>query len=119
MAQLMTQARLPSRTGLPIRVIRRANHGESVARNAGLAAARGEYVVLLDADDVLDPGLLEAQLRGLEGVTKGVACTGFAVFLDDPKERVRRHDAPRRFVFSGRLFQATLGLPVAGWHPRS
>lgn len=43
-------------------VIRQANAGLPEARNAGIAAASGEFVCCLDADDILDPSYLEAML---------------------------------------------------------
>jgi glycosyltransferase involved in cell wall biosynthesis len=41
------------------------NAGLSGARNAGIAVSRGEFIALLDADDVSLPGRIEAQLRVL------------------------------------------------------
>ena len=41
-----------------IKVIHQSNQGVSVARNIGVAAAQGQYVLFLDADDLWDPALL-------------------------------------------------------------
>jgi glycosyltransferase involved in cell wall biosynthesis len=46
-----------------LRYIYQSNRGLSSARNVGLAAARGEFIALLDADDVWLPRRLE---RGIE-----------------------------------------------------
>ena len=46
----------------PLRVIRQENRGLSAARNAAVAAARGEWLVPLDADDMLDPRFIELAL---------------------------------------------------------
>jgi glycosyltransferase involved in cell wall biosynthesis/GT2 family glycosyltransferase len=46
----------------PVRVVRKRNGGLSSARNAGTGAARGRWVVPLDADDVLDPMFVEKML---------------------------------------------------------
>lgn len=49
-----------------VRGIAQANAGLAAARNVGLRASRGHYVVFLDADDLLLPGAVESGVRLLE-----------------------------------------------------
>jgi glycosyltransferase involved in cell wall biosynthesis len=56
-------------------VLRRPNGGSALARNTGIAAARGSHFVFLDADDHLLPGALEAGLAALDAHPE----CGFAV----------------------------------------
>jgi glycosyltransferase involved in cell wall biosynthesis len=46
-----------------VRCLRQQNKGLAEARNAGFDAARGDYVIFLDADDRLTPNAIEAHLR--------------------------------------------------------
>lgn len=60
-----------------IRVIRQENQGAGVARNNGLAQAKGEYLSFLDADDFFEEDMLEkayqacAEKRAEMGVFRG------------------------------------------------
>jgi glycosyltransferase involved in cell wall biosynthesis len=61
-----------------------ANLGKSSSRNAGLRAARGDYVVFLDADDLLLPGKLRHQAAILDGDHGADAVYGRTWYWDDP-----------------------------------
>ena len=79
-----------------IRVIHQPNGGLGAARNTGLAAARGEYVLFLDSDDALAPGALPEMLD--------VLAEGADVFVFD-------------FLTvdeQGRVLSQSAGAPVEG-----
>jgi glycosyltransferase involved in cell wall biosynthesis len=48
-------------------VIEQENRGQAAARNAGIRAARGKYILLLDDDFICDPQLLEEHARNHDG----------------------------------------------------
>jgi len=64
----------------PVRVIEQPNSGVARARNRGAAEARGEYIVFLDADDVLQPTFVEHCFRALRDSRAAYAYTAVEKF---------------------------------------
>lgn len=49
-----------------IQLVQQPNGGSSVARNKGISLCRGQYIALLDADDLWDSTFLEKQINYLK-----------------------------------------------------
>lgn len=60
-------AAIVARCGPRVSLIRQENAGEGPARNRGFALAGGDYVAVIDADDVWAPDKLERQVLAMEG----------------------------------------------------
>jgi glycosyltransferase involved in cell wall biosynthesis len=60
--------------------IEQPNRGLGAARNAGFRAAHGEYVVPMDADDLIEPAYAAECLTALRDSDAAFAYTGFQVF---------------------------------------
>lgn len=62
--------------------VKQDNAGQSAAQNAGLARARGERLVMLDADDLLMPDAFERLKAGLDAEPDTVLAYGKAWLID-------------------------------------
>jgi glycosyltransferase involved in cell wall biosynthesis len=110
-----TWAWLSSLNDPRIHAIRLNEHRErSVARNCGLLAASGEFVLFLDDDDLLVPGALDALVEAFGRWPEAVAAVGSrTVFGAAGHPRRVRHPRFYRFrnVWAEVLFGSWVGIP--------
>lgn len=66
-----------------IRVIHKENGGAATARNAGLDAARGDYIAFVDGDDLIHPQYLQLMLEMLQKDKADVAWCHYDFFTDE------------------------------------
>jgi glycosyltransferase involved in cell wall biosynthesis len=59
-----------------ITLLENKGKGAAAARNTGLKAARGEYILYLDSDDLLEPGFFAKKLKTLQQDKRYHACYG-------------------------------------------
>src|SRR2546423_3285778 len=73
-----------------VRYLRQENQRQSVAKNTGLADARGRYVQFLDADDLIEPLKFERQVEFLEAHAEADIVYGGVRFFrtERPRERL-------------------------------
>ncbi|PKN64821.1 MAG: hypothetical protein CVU57_13500 [Deltaproteobacteria bacterium HGW-Deltaproteobacteria-15] len=92
--------------GEKVTAIRQRNGGGCRARNVGAAKAKGEYLMFLDADDLLGPDSMEHLVTALEG-KKGIAACSWRRFEKSTKGWVR--------LPSGLPADPPEGDPLLGW----
>ena len=101
--------------GARIRLLCQANAGLSAARNTGIQAATGDYIALLDADDLVEPLYTERLLAALAAAPQadGAYC-GYR-FVDQNNQPLPRLE--RRVVAPELLYTALLNGNY--WVPES
>ncbi len=75
-----------------IRVIHQENGGVSKARNNGLKNAEGNYIMFLDADDMLTEGALERILGSIRKEDVDFRAFSYETFYDDGTRKAEHYD---------------------------
>ncbi len=103
-----------------VRVIHKPNGGLSDARNAGMDAARGEYIAFVDGDDYVEPEMYAAMYQALAESGDRLAICGFKKVTDEGavKRRTEMHFPPRltEDEFWYQLFFRFRDLGTVAWN---
>ncbi len=105
-----------------VQVITQANAGPGVARNTGMAAAKGEHLIFLDSDDWFEPDFLEKMVKKAQSSHADVTICRAVEFDTNtgrelPSEwMLKTQYLPHTLAFSPgevseHLFQFTYGMP--------
>jgi glycosyltransferase involved in cell wall biosynthesis len=104
------------RYGDAIKVVEQPNSGLSAARNAGIAAADGDFIVLLDSDDVLVPHCVASRMRLMLADEEVGVVTGYYREIDEAGNVLPRIPELRRLSSLPYVYQTlkrNWGPPVS------
>jgi glycosyltransferase involved in cell wall biosynthesis len=93
-----------------VQLVRTVNQGVSAARNTGILASSGEFVALLDADDLWHPRKLEIQVDHLAGSGAPMCVCSYEMFED----QTGRPIGVVRFRIGSRALRGWLALEGNG-----
>jgi len=99
--------RILSRYKDRLRLLRQENRGVSAARNAGIRAAAGALIALLDSDDLWLAGKLRAQVDYFEAHPEALICQTEEIWI---RNGVRVNPGKRHRKEAGDIFERSLAL---------
>ena len=82
-----------------IKLLSQFNGGPSIARNAGLAEAKGDYIIFLDADDFYEKDLLASLYAAAEKDNLDIAVARFDIYNDSQNKYTAPMDEPHSGIF--------------------
>jgi glycosyltransferase involved in cell wall biosynthesis len=99
-------------------IVNQLNQGLSAARNAGLAAAHGEYVWWVDGDDFVGPNTVVPLLQRAVAEQLDVLCFDMNLYTEGEHPKVQRYAVPDETggkVVDGTTFLLKVDMPPAAW----
>lgn len=104
-----------------MRVISQTNEGPGAARNRGLDAASGEFVIILDADDIYDSLMFEAMIAKAKDSDADVVICRSTLFDDASGEEldsswvIKNDQLPKSSTFSPENIKDFIFTAFMGW----
>lgn len=93
--------------GSALEVVTQPNRGVSAARNRGIAHSQGEFIALLDSDDLWLPAKVEAQMNFFASHPAAWICQTDEIWI---RNGVRVNSGKRHQKPSGMIFEPSLEL---------
>lgn len=93
-----------------IKYLYQENRGLSAARNTGIHASAGEYIALLDSDDIWLPRKLELQVGLLDSHPAAALVYSDAYLFDDQTGTITGRFLDGKGVFSGKVLRHLLSI---------
>lgn len=99
-----------------IKVIHQSNRGVSAARNAGLDAAKGEYIGFVDADDLVAVTMYEALYRTAVEHKVDIVGSGFVKFgeLMEKEKTIASHFEEEKILLKQDIIDSAVQMHSSG-----
>lgn len=108
----------------PVKVVSQVNKGLASARNTGIMNASGDYILMLDSDDMLQDNCAEKLLSIAEATQADVTAGSFKTFgkhnelvILQPAPTLEDFKVANRIGYCA-LFKRTALLEIGGYSPR-
>lgn len=107
----------------PVKIISQVNKGLSSARNTGIMNSHGEYILFLDADDILLPNCIEVMERAIEETNADIIAPSFKNFGMFNNEIILDGVTHEDFMTANRIgyfsaIRKSKLLEIGGYSPR-
>lgn len=106
---------------LRTRLVQQKNKGVSVARNVGIQLSKGEYLLILDGDDVFDKSFILSMFKCAKETNADVICCRSSNYDNNTKQCSPIIDAvnpkfvPKPSTFAPSELKGTICLAFVGW----
>lgn len=85
----IAESLLKEERNINYRVIHTENKGVSAARNTGIRDAKGDYLIMIDSDDIIAPGFLSTYINLIENNPNcNIYSTGFKILLEEKNKEI-------------------------------